>query len=94
MLILHRIASVLRWLFHRNSVERDLHNELESFVEMTVAAKIGDGASAAEARRIAVLELGGVEQTKERVRTGRHGAWLDDLGRDGRYDVPPLIRHT
>jgi predicted permease len=32
-----------------------------------------------------MLELGGLEQTKERVRTGRHGGWLDEVGRDVRY---------
>ena len=31
------------------------------------------------------IEIGGIEQVKERVRTGRHGALLDDLGRDIRY---------
>ena len=32
-----------------------------------------------------MLQVGGVEQTKERVRTGRHGGWLDVAGRDIRY---------
>ena len=31
------------------------------------------------------LELGGVEPVKESVRAGRHGALLDDVGRDVRY---------
>ena len=31
------------------------------------------------------LEIGGVEPVKESVRAGRHGALLDDLGRDVRY---------
>ena len=32
-----------------------------------------------------MIELGGVERMKEGVRAGRHGALLDDLGRDVRY---------
>ena len=54
----------------------------EAFVDMAAADRMRDGAASAEARRSAVLHLGGVEQTKERVRSGRHGAWLDEVGRD------------
>jgi putative ABC transport system permease protein len=85
MTLLHRLASIVRWIVHRDDAEQDLHDEVRAFVEMAAADKVRDGASAAEARRMAVLDLGGVEQTKERVRAGRHGAWLDDLGRDLRY---------
>ncbi len=85
MTLLHRLASILRWIVHRDDADQDLHDEVQAFVDMAAADMRRDGASAAEARRMAVLDLGGVEQTKERVRTGRHGAWLDDLGRDLRY---------
>src|SRR5947209_17081717 len=71
---------------------RELHDEMQAFVEMARADKMRDGASAAEAQRMAVLDLGGVEQTKERVRTGRHGAWLDDVGRDVRYALRTCAR--
>ena len=47
----------------------------------------------AEARRLALLELGGVEQAKERVRTYRHGAWLDEVGRDVRYAFRMFVRN-
>jgi putative ABC transport system permease protein len=85
MTFLHRLASVLRWAFNRDRAERGLDDELQTFVDMAAAAKMRDGLPAAEARRLAILELGGVDQTKERVRTYRHGAWLDEAGRDIRY---------
>jgi macrolide transport system ATP-binding/permease protein len=85
MTLLHRLASILRWIVHRDDAEQDLHDDVQAFVDMAAADKMRDGASAAEAQRMAVLDLAGVEQTIERVRTGRHGAWLDDLGRDLRY---------
>ena len=85
MTFLHRLASVLRWVFNRDRAERGLDDELQTFVDMAAAARMRDGLPAAEARRLAILELGGVEQTKERVRTYRHGAWLDEAGRDIRY---------
>jgi predicted permease len=85
MIFRHRLASVLRWLLHRDRAERMLDDELQSFIEISAAEKIRDGASPIEARRLAILELGGLEQVKERVRTYRHGAWLDEVGRDVRY---------
>ncbi len=85
MTLLHRIASILRWLRRRQRAEQDLHDELEAFVAMAAADNERDGAAPDEARRRAVLHLGGVEQAKERVRAGRHGAWLDEAGRDVRY---------
>ena len=85
MSLFHRLASMLLWIVRRDRAEQRLDNEIRSFVEMAIADKVRDGIPAAEARRLALLELGGVDQVKERVRTGRHGALLDDVGRDVRY---------
>ena len=87
MTLLHRLASIARWQFSRRNVERELDDELQSFIDLAAAEKIRDGASPADARRSAMIELGGVEQTKERVRTFRYGAWLDEIGRDLRYAI-------
>ena len=85
MTLLHRLASMLRWIMRRDDAEQDLQDEMQAFVDMAAFDKMRDGASATEARRMAVIDLGGVEQAKERVRTARHGAWLDDVARDVRY---------
>ena len=85
MRLLHRLRSVVHWILHRSDAEQRLDDELQSFLDMSVAEKIADGLSPAEARRVARLELGGVEQVKEHVRTERHGGWLDEIGRDVRY---------
>lgn len=82
MTLLHRLASIVRWIVRRHRAERDLNDEMEAFVDMAAADRTSDGAPPAEARRLAVLRLGGVEQAKERVRAARHGAWLDEIGRD------------
>jgi putative ABC transport system permease protein len=92
MRLLHRVASVVRWIVHRDRSERDLNDELDAFVDMATADRMRDGAASAEARRSAVLHLGGVEQVKERVRSARHGARLDELGRDLRYALRTLRR--
>ncbi len=88
----HRLVSALLWLFARNRAEQVLDEELQTFVDMSAADKVRDGLPPVHARRLALLELGGIEQTKERVRTGRHGGWLDELGRDVRYAFRMLAR--
>jgi hypothetical protein len=60
MMILHRLASLVRWMVHRDRAERDLLDELEAFVDMAAADRMLDGAAPAEARRMAVLHLGGL----------------------------------
>ena len=92
MTLLHRLASVVRWIAHRHTAEQDLHDELQSFVDMAAADQIRDGAAPAAARRRAVIQLGGVEQMKERVRTARHGAWIDEFWRDVLHGVRQLRR--
>ena len=92
MIIFHRLKSFARWMFRRVEVERRLHDELESFVELATKDKIRDGVAPDEARRLARLELGGVDQTKERVRWYRWGAQLDVLLQDLRYGWRSLTR--
>ena len=60
---------------------------------MAAADEVRDGATPAEAHRLAVLRLGGLEQAKEHVRGGRHGAWLDMAGRDVRYGLRQVRRN-
>ncbi len=93
MIWLHRLASILTWSFNRDRAEQRLDSELQTFVEMSAIEKVRDGIAPVEARRLARLELGGVEQAKERVRTGRHGAWLDEVARDLRYALRMFAAH-
>lgn len=93
MKFLHRLRSMVQWIAHRNQAEQHLDDELRTFVDMSAAEKIADGISPEEARRLATLELGGVEQVKEQVRMGRHGGWLDEIGRDIRYAFRLLLKN-
>ncbi|HKE82270.1 MAG TPA: ABC transporter permease [Vicinamibacterales bacterium] len=90
MTLLHRLASIVRWIARRDRAEHDLHEELQVFIDMAAADEVRGGATAAEARRRAAIALGGLEPAKERVRGGRHGAWLDAAGRDIRYGLRQL----
>ena len=93
MILLHRLTSIVRRLVRRRRDEQELHDELQAFVEMAAADKRREGESPAEARRLAMLELGGVEPTKERIRSARHGAWLEEIGRDVRYAGRTCVRN-
>ncbi len=92
MTLLHRLLSVLGWLVNRTKAEQGLDDELQAFIELSVAEKVRDGLSPSEARRLAILELGGVDQVKERVRSDRHGGMLDEVGRDVRYARRMFVR--
>jgi putative ABC transport system permease protein len=93
MTLLSRLASIVRGMLRRDRAEQDLHDEMEAFVEMAAADHVRGGATPAEARRRAALQLQGLEQTKEHVRGSRHGAWLDAFGRDVRFGVRQLRRN-
>ena len=93
MTVLHRLRSIVFWIARRDSAEQDLKDELQAFVDMAAADKVRAGATPAEGRRLAVLEMGGVEQVKERVRSGRHGGWLDAAARDVGYGLRQVRRN-
>ena len=93
MTLLNRLASVWRWIANRKKAEEDLDDEWQTFVDMASADRTRDGGTPAEARRLALLELGGTEQVKERVRIGRHGGWLDEVGRDVLYALRQVRRN-
>ena len=58
MRLLNRFASVLSWILRRDRAESLLDDEARSFVEMSTADKIADGVPPAEARRLALAEIG------------------------------------
>jgi predicted permease len=69
-----------------------LNEEIRFHLESQIAKHRRAGKSADEARRLALIEFGGVEPTKERVRDQRRGAWIAGFGRDLRYGARALAR--
>jgi predicted permease len=76
----------------KRTVEQALDDELQSSVELLTEEKMKDGHSPAEARRQALIELGGVEQVKEEVRAVRLGSFLENFVRDLRFAVRTLAK--
>ncbi len=87
-----RILSLFRNLFRKGAVEQALDDELCSSVEVLTLEKMKQGLSLSEARREALLELGGVEQVKEQVRAVRAGRILEDFVRDVRFAFRTLAK--
>ena len=73
----------MNWFTRRwPSLDERLDTELRDHVERHVTDLVERGMSEADARRRARLELGGLDQAKERCRDVRPMQWLDELVRD------------
>src|SRR5918998_6061107 len=87
-----RLASLWRNLRHKNRVEQEFTEEIQAYLEMLIEPKIRAGLKPEEARRRALIELGGMEQVKERVREVRVGYFLETLWQDLRYGMRVLVK--
>jgi putative ABC transport system permease protein len=83
-------ASLLRNTVHKEQVDRDLTEEVGSYVELLTERKMKQGMNEDEARRAAMVEVGGVEQVKEEVRSNRAGFAIETLFQDVRYGLRAL----
>jgi predicted permease len=79
-------------LFRGRRADDDFAAELESHVALHTDAGIRAGLTAEEARRQALIHLGGVEQTQQAHRERRGLPWLDSLLQDTRYGLRTLRR--
>ena len=80
-------------LFRRNRGERELAAEMESHLQMHIEDNLGAGMSAVEARREALIKLGGIEQTKENYRDRRGLPLLESLLQDLRFAFRILLKN-
>src|SRR5262249_36102198 len=85
MPLMTRLSSLWRNLFHKARTEQELTEEIDAYLEMLVERNINAGLDPAHARRAALIELGGREQVKEKVREARMGYQLETLWQDLRY---------
>src|SRR5688572_17062980 len=85
------ILTRVRALLQRRRVARELDDELQFHVAMETETNIERGMPPTEARRTALRDLGGVEQTKETIRDVRTLS-VDGIWRDARYAIRTLSR--
>jgi putative ABC transport system permease protein len=77
----------------RGPRERALADELDSHIQLHIDDNIRAGLTPAEARRQALLRLGGIDQTKERYRDRASLPWLETALQDLRGSAR-LMRRT
>ena len=80
----------LRALFGGTSDDRDLDNEIESHLQLHVDDNLRAGMTLDEARRRALVRLGGVESVKEAYRDRRSIPLLETTLQDARYAIRTL----
>ena len=80
----------LAGLFHKDRRDHDLAAEMDSHLQMHMEDNLSAGMSAEEARRHALIKLGGVEQIKEAHREQRGLPVLETLLQDVRYGARML----
>ena len=91
MPLIPRLTSLWRNLFHKDRVDQESSEEIQAYLDLLTEAKLRQGMSPREARRDALLELGGVEQVEERVREIRMGRFIETVWRDVRTGARALV---
>jgi len=83
----------LRSLGRGHELDDRLNDEIRFHVERQVEKNLRDGMAPAEARRLALIRFGGVEQTREATREEFRPLRLEHLARDVRHGLRSLRRH-
>jgi len=89
---LHGLSRRIAAVFSRRRLEQDLDEELHSHVEMAVERNLRRGMNREEARRAALADLGGIEQTKEIYRDQRGVPMVENFVQDLRFGLRMLRR--
>ena len=80
-------------LFRKSTIDRDLDAELHSHLQLHIDDNLKKGMSPDQARKDALLKLGGLEQTKESMRDVHLLPWLDTLRADAVFGFRQLAKN-
>jgi macrolide transport system ATP-binding/permease protein len=89
---IYKLPLRLRSLFARRKADQELDEELRDHLDQKTQQLVAQGISPQEARRTALLEMGGLEKRKEECRDARQIAWLQDLLPDIHYGLRILAK--
>ena len=90
MRMLRKLAARFAGLFRRERRDSELAAEMDAHLQMHIEENVRRGMSPGEARRQALIKLGGMEQTKESYREQRGVPFTDALVQDVRYGLRML----
>src|SRR5689334_6054270 len=85
MPVFRQLARGLRALANRKAADRDIADEVDSYLEQAAASLIERGLSPDEARRAARLDLGNATAVREQVRSYGWENAIEALTSDLRY---------
>ena len=88
---IHTLPMKLRALFERRRVESELDEELRYHIQCRTEENAANGMSANEARREALIAMGGIEKAKEECRDQRGLSFLDAAWQDLRIAARGLL---
>jgi len=89
---LYTIPLRLRSLFRRAQADQELNDELRDHLERKTEELVANGMTLQQAHRRALIELGGIEQTKETCRDARRVNWIQELLQDLRFGLRMLCK--
>src|SRR5262249_54216942 len=92
MISIRELRARLSSLFRKRELDRELDAELAGQLEMSIEANLKQGMSAEEARRRAMISLGGMDATGELHRESRGLPSLATILQDIRYSFRTLRR--
>ena len=92
MSLLHSFTSGLRALFRRDQRNAEIHEELSSFLDASVAHKMRLGMSREQALRAARAEIGSAEAVRHKVWSAGWESFVDSLWQDVRIAVRQIVR--
>src|SRR2546421_8764275 len=84
-----RLRSLFRWA----QADQELDDELRDHLDRKTEEYVARGMTQEEAHRRARLDLGGIEQTKEKCRDARRVNWIQDFVQDLRYGFRLLLKN-
>jgi len=90
---LRRCGFLLRQTLLPGRRQSELDEELQFHLEQSMLAKMAAGRTAEEARRLALVEFGGVERAREQCHQQRPGWWLGTVAQDVRYALRGFRRN-
>lgn len=85
-------ASSLRAFLRPSDVDQEMKTELREHLEQQISENIATGMPPEEARRSALIALGGITQIEQQCREARGGSILDAFVQDLRYGFRQLWR--
>lgn len=89
---LRRLLFRIIGIVPKQTQEQDFTSELESHLQLHTEDNLRSGMAPREARRQAILRLGGIEHAKQAHREGRTIPFLETLVQDVRYSLRQLRR--